>query len=601
MVASPTRRFTAPRKAASVAEDRVRFLTAQPVDPGRVRGPILASWQRSRDLHVAADRIEQPYSHELDADTPLTRSAEPVLLNLRGQLDGQAMSIILTDPTGLVLKRISGDDEFDRYLDRVLLAPGFSYSEELVGTNGIGTALEVGGPAHVFGHEHYAENLERLACVGVPIRHPVSGRTVGAIDLTCWAKDAGPLLLTLAKTIGEQIRQALLVGAGAQQMELLQDYLRTCRRLPGIVFAISGDTVILNEHARTMLDPGDQAAMIAQASEALVYWNRRSTLVQLPSGLQARMYAQPVRSGDQSGGIVVHAKVIDGAAPVGNRRTSGTHLPLPGLVGGAPVWLRACVEAESASRSGEWLALAGEPGVGKMAILQAVQLRRQPVRRLVVVDTAAAGAAWSTSVRQALGGEADGVVIRHLDFLDGPQLRDLSAALVDARKVERESPLWVAVTLGTATTRRDLSSVLRLFPKTIEVPPLRLHPEDLEQLVPFFLGRLGRSEQLACSPEAMQVLLRGSWPGNAGQLLQMLRDLLRHRRTGTIQLDDLPPAVRMVSRRRLSRMESLERDAVVQSLVDAHGDKTKAAAALGMSRATIYRKIHLYGIVDPTP
>ena len=112
------------------------------------------------------------------------------------------------------------------------LAPGFSYAEEFVGTNGIGTALEVGGPAYVFGHEHYAEDLEGLACAGVPIRDPIAGRTVGAVDLTCWRKDAGPLLLTLAKNTAEQIRQALLAGAGAQQLELLQEYLRPCRRLP---------------------------------------------------------------------------------------------------------------------------------------------------------------------------------------------------------------------------------------------------------------------------------------------------------------------------------------------------------------------------------
>ena len=262
-----------------------------------MRGPILASWQRSRDLDVAADRIQQDYSPEIDLDTPLTRSAQPVLRNLRAQLDDQPMSIILTDPTGLVLTRQSGDRELDRCLDRVQLAPGFRYAEENVGTNGIGTALEVGGPAYVFGHEHYAEDLEGLSCAGVPIRDPIAGRTVGAIDLTCWAKDAGPLLLTLAKNTAEQIRQALLAGAGAQQLELLQEYLRTCRRLPGIVFAVTGDTVILNDQARRALDPADQTALLAHAGESLTSDRRRSVRVELPSGAAAQMYCHPVGEG----------------------------------------------------------------------------------------------------------------------------------------------------------------------------------------------------------------------------------------------------------------------------------------------------------------
>ena len=57
----------------------------------------------------------------------------------------------------------------------------------------------------------------------------------------------------------------------------------------------------------------------------------------------------------------------------------------------------------------------------------------------------------------------------------------------------------------------------------------------------------------------------------------------------------------MVSRRVLSPMESIERDAIVRCLAAAQWNKTDAARALGMSRATIYRKIHDYGIVAPTP
>ena len=107
-------------------------------------------------MHVAADKVEMRFDPDPHLDTRLARSAQPVLRSLSEQLQGQSVSVILTDPTGVVLSRLTGDGELERHLDRVLLAPGFSYAEKFVGTNGIGTALEVGGPTHVFGHEHYA-------------------------------------------------------------------------------------------------------------------------------------------------------------------------------------------------------------------------------------------------------------------------------------------------------------------------------------------------------------------------------------------------------------------------------------------------------------
>ena len=253
---------TPPVSKDRLAEARDRFLAAEPVDRAAVREPILASWWRSRQFNVAADHIDLSYLHDPDLKGTLARAADPVLRQLHEQLDGQPISIILTDAHGLVLTRLTGDSSLERHLDGVKLAPGFSYAEELVGTNGIGTALEGGQPAHVFGHEHYAENLEDLACAGVPIHHPISGKTIGAVDLTCWRKDADPLLVALVKTTADQITQALLTDASAQELELLQEYLRACRRTNGIVLALNDDVVMMNDRARQVLDPGDQARLM---------------------------------------------------------------------------------------------------------------------------------------------------------------------------------------------------------------------------------------------------------------------------------------------------------------------------------------------------
>ncbi|MFF5288795.1 sigma-54-dependent Fis family transcriptional regulator [Paractinoplanes globisporus] len=588
-----------PGEGSRLARTREQFLTAEEIEPNQVRDAILASWWRSRRWNVAADRIDLAYQRDPDLDTPLSRSALPVLRHLREHLDGQPISIILTDQAGLVLTRLDAGRDLDAHLDRVKLAPGFSYAEEYVGTNGIGTALEGGRPMNVFGHEHYAEHLEDLACAGVPIHHPISGKTVGAVDLTCWRKDADPLLLALAKTTAGQIQQALLADSGIRELELLQEYLRTCRRTAGIVFALNNDVVMMNDNARHALDPAEQSVLLAQAAETLAGRNPTASLeVELPSGVKARMYCRPVRGEGRLTGGVVHVKLGEQRAGVRLDAVPSPRMFLPGLVGSGGLWLRGCHQVRSVHATGEWLALEGEAGVGKLAVIRAVHQHERPGAHFAVIDAAAAERGWLTDLRRELAGGEGALVIQHADRVAGPTLRALSRLLEQAR-ADGPTP-WVAVTLSQRHDGGELADLLRFFPSTVELPPLRYHLEDIAALVPFFLAKLVPDGRLVCSPEALQMLSRSSWPGNIEQLWQVLRNIVQHRRSGAILPADLPPECRTVSRRLLSPLEAMERDAIVRSLIDWDGSKIKAAAALGMSRATIYRKIHEYGIVAPT-
>jgi sigma-54 dependent transcriptional regulator, acetoin dehydrogenase operon transcriptional activator AcoR len=588
--------------AEQLARTREKFLTRDRVEPQQVREPILASWSRSREWNVPADHIELSYVRDPDLDTPLTRSAMPVLRHLRDHLEGQPISVILTDSAGVVLSRLTSDPDLERHLDGVNLAPGFSYAEEQVGTNGIGTALEGGQPAHVFGHEHYAEHLEDLACAGVPIHHPISGKVVGAVDLTCWRKHADQLLIALVMTTADQITQALLTDSSAKELELLQEYLRACRRSNGIVLALSNDLVMMNEHARQVLDPGDQAVLLSQAGEALAVGKSRAVEVELPTGVTARMHCHPTRGLGPIGsaGGVVHVKLLEVGRRMSAETATATRMALPGLVGSGALWLRSCQQVQEAYEADEWLVLEGEAGVGKLALARAVHQRRSPAGRFDVLDAAEAAAAdWMPRVRRALLAAEGDVVIRHVDQLGRRQAHLLAGALAEARSAEREDRLWVAVTLTRRTSAPSLTELLRMFPGSVTLPPLRHHIEDLPDLTTFFLGKLSQHGRLAVSPEAAMLLARSNWPGNVEQLWQVFRRIVQHRRSGSILARDLPPECWTVSRRLLSPLESLERDAIVQSLHDTEGNKARAAESLGMSRATIYRKIHEYGIIIP--
>jgi GAF domain-containing protein len=318
-----------------LARARERFLTAEPIEPGQVRDTILASWRRSREWHVAADRIDLSYVRDPGLDTPLTRTALPVLQNLRDNLEGEPISVILTDAHGVALSRLTADRDLERYLDSVQLAPGFGYAEEFVGTDAIGTALESGRAVHVFGHEHHAGPLENLACAAVPIRHPISGKDIGAVNLTGWRKDAGRLLIALAQSTAGQITQALLNDSSAGEFQLLQEYLRACRHTGGFVFALTSDMVLMNDHARDALAPGDQAALLGHAAEALAGGHPGPMDVELPTGARARMHCRPLRAKGSRRLVagVVHVKPA--SRPAGQQ-------PMPGQArrrrGWGPAW-----------------------------------------------------------------------------------------------------------------------------------------------------------------------------------------------------------------------------------------------------------------------
>jgi DNA-binding NtrC family response regulator len=306
-------------------------------------------------------------------------------------------------------------------------------------------------------------------------------------------------------------------------------------------------------------------------------------------------------------GGIVHVKLIEPggreALDAGTGAAAQTRIFLPGLVGSGALWLSSCHQVDTIYGSAEWLALQGETGTGKLAVVRAVHQRRNPAGLLHVLDAAdAAGQKWLAEARSQLLENQGTLVIRHVDRLSALQLRSLTAVLQDAVAAGQQDSLRVVVTMSQAAVSDDLTELLRFFPSTVELPPLRHHIEDLHELVPFFLAKLsqqGQQGRLSCSPEAMQLLLRSNWPGNTEQLWQVMRRVVQHRRSGSIRPNDLPPECWTVSRRLLSPLESMERDAIVQSLLAFEGNKVKAAESLGMSRATIYRKIHEYGIVTP--
>ena len=191
----------------------------------------------------------------------------------------------------------------------------------------------------------------------------------------------------------------MLAAGSRRDLHLLQEYVRACRRTGGIVLALGNDVVMLNDHARRVLDPGDQSALIGHATEALARQAPGAVTVDLPSGVVARMFCRRISGTGPYADGVVHVKLMAAAVAAPEVPAPRTAMYLPGLVGSGVLWLRACREAEALYDASDWMTLEGESGVGKLALARAVHQRRNPAAPFHVIDAGGAAPDWLAKTR----------------------------------------------------------------------------------------------------------------------------------------------------------------------------------------------------------
>jgi transcriptional regulator of acetoin/glycerol metabolism len=176
-------------------------------------------------------------------------------------------------------------------------------------------------------------------------------------------------------------------------------------------------------------------------------------------------------------------------------------------------------------------------------------------------------------------------------------LRDvdrLSAAAVAAFLAELGDGVPPSIAATAARPAHD--ALLALFRTSAAVPPLRNRTCDVPALADALLAELAAGRDVRLSPEALRLVARYDWPGNVRQLGDALAHALRRRPVGRIEAADLPEFCQSAPRGSLRPVDQAERDAIVNALRDAGGNRVAAAAALGLARSTLYRKIRQYGI-----
>lgn len=584
-------------RAQRVAAARAEFLTSGSAAVAGVGDTILTSWQRSRIAGVRIDGPQVPYFDDaVDLRSRLARYAAPVMERMHDQLDDIPVSIVLTDAQGRIIERKDSERGLARLFDTVSFAPGFCYAEAHVGTNGVGTALETGTAVLISGPEHFNESSTAFACAGAPIRNPLTRRIEGLIDLSCLADDAHPTMRALVQEAALDVERLLLEDGSERQRLVLQEFLAACRRGGGAVLSVVGDVVMANKEASGLLTPADESLLRLTAADTRRLAPGTTIEISLADGRSAEVRCHPVARGRELAGAVfeVHPRTTEPARRP--RPRTRPQVALPGLVGRSPGWLDVCAQVRAAAGHRTPILVSGEEGTGKLAVARGALRDAEPAAATAIIDCAVA-ASERHSGMDGIDGAVSAVVLRHLEHLT-PQDADEVAALV-AELVQRDPAPWI---VGTVRAGSELpESLLRLFSAAVTVPPLRHHVDDLPDLVAVLLKRLAPARDTELTADAVRVLARFAWPGNVAELDQVLRAALRRRPVGLIRREDLPSSCFTTSRRTLSRIETLERDAIVAALVAADGNRKQAAEHLGMSRSSLYRKIHAFGItyVDP--
>ena len=157
--------------------------------------------------------------------------------------------------------------------------------------------------------------------------------------------------------------------------------------------------------------------------------------------------------------------------------------------------------------------------------------------------------------------------------------------------------------------REDLFFRLRVV--EITLPPLRQRGSDIVLLAQSSLREFAEENNKPVkefTPDAVELLMKYDWPGNVRELRTAIEHAVVLSRGEKISVRDLPASVRAATigepdpSRALSKadltVKGAEKQLIIRALKEANGNRTKAAQKIGMSRRTLHRKLHTYGLEE---
>ena len=628
-----------------IKQARNQLLDQGSVPQGVLPEPIERSWSRCADTGLSLEvepRLEPMLQQELeeirDKNTRLLTQARPEMENLHAQIFGTQSMVILTDAGGTILHAL-GNPEFIGKAARVALQPGVTWSESNTGTNAIGTALVEEAPIFVMGAEHYFSKNAFLNCSASPIMDP-HGQAIGVLDVSGDYRQPQEHTMALVRMSAQMIENRLFSAEFAREVTLhfhsRPEFIGTLWE--GIaVFSPSGRLLAINKSGMFQLGVSttdkaqlDFGVMFEGTLEKLLDAARHaaphSTSLTTHSGhrLYARVepgvMAMPAVSSPAQNAVRAPEKKPDmgmlDALDTGDAQMSKAVSGVKKVVGRE---IPILIEGETGTGK-ELLAkaihAAGKRGKGPFVAINCASIPEGLIEAELFgyVDGAFTGAKRSGvpgKIMQANGGTL---------FLDeiGEMPLQLQARLLRVLQEREIMPLGgakgmpVDIAVISATNRKLREHVeqgnfredlyYRLNGLRVTLPPLR-ERSDMPALIERIL-REESDESVTLHPETLTMFARHSWRGNVRQLRNVLRAALAfldgEHVVKTHHLpDDFVEELKRIEATPIHRtshkgalnIEAAEVDLIRQALADENGNITTAASRLGISRATLYRKV----------
>lgn len=558
----------------------------------KVRPEIAASWRRSLDRQV--DPTNNLPNFQRLGETQLSAAALPVIDHHLQSLTNTRTSLLFADAEGRLIGRWSHDPSLRNSLNTSFVEAGFSMAEGVVGTNGVGTVFESGAAVEIKGPEHFSDQYLAFACVGAPIRHPLTRRIVGVIDITSRLEDSSPLAMPWILNLAQHIENQLLDNTTTRERALLSAYLMTVRRSQVAVACLNGQMLICNPNASALLSDADQGHIWTHLQHREFRTGPNFTPIELPDGRLLMWRGKAVRQDGAVIGAVIEAYEPQTLSNASREMPGLTRAGLQGLVGVSDRWANVSEQASTWREQDGGIVVVGEPGVGKLSVLQSVFSDADPLTvvecNMVVVE---GPRDWLAALHTRLRNPNGVVVLRHIHSLD-----DSVAQTICSMLDQIADPPRLAATVVIGADREPFAPLIDRFEvHRLEVPPLRHRLDDLPVLLAD-LSRRTNGGSPRWLPETVRVLAEHRWADNVRGLTAIVRRVLRSRTVGVVTVADLPDefAVQPSIQRTMTQLERLERQEIIETLSAVGGNKVLAAKKLNFARSTLYRKMTTLGI-----